>query len=173
MSTAEATPPATKSDTATTLAEVFQYTVDAYKTYQKLGENLPNPISAETFAKFAENERAHRDLLEIRYLDPAVPRMKVTLVGDLRFQDAIEGDLSYRGLTQALISRDRTMEKKLRSAASSGPETIRNLLLYIAAGKRAHAVLLERELEMINVYPDWYRREDAESIIVNGLPASA
>jgi rubrerythrin len=152
------------------LAELFQYTVDAYKTFAKLAENLPNPISAETFAKFAENERAHRDLLEIRYLDPATPRMKIKLGGDLDFQDILEGDLSYRETAEMLISRERTMERKLVEAVRSGPESTRNLFRYIAAGKRANLALLERELEMIRIFPDWWKREDAQSIIIHGLP---
>lgn len=167
MSTAEAS---TTPETGNQLAEVFQYTVDAYKTFAKLAENLPNPISAETFAKFAENERAHRDLLEIRYLDPATPRMQIRLEGDLGFQDILEGDLSYRETAEMLISTERTMERKLAEASRSGAESTRNLFRYIAAGKRANLALLERELEMIRIFPDWWKREDAQSIIIHGLP---
>ena len=44
----------------------------------------------------------------------------------------------------------------------------RNLFGYIAATKRAHEVLLERELAMLASYPDWFTREDAESLIAHG-----
>ncbi len=151
------------------LGLIFQYTVEAYKTFQKLAENLPNPITANIFRNFAEDERDNKDLLEIKYLQTGVSKMKITLGNDLRFQDAIEGDLSYREMAEVLISRERTMEKRLRdSAKNSGPGD-QNILIYLAGSKRAHVVLLERELEMIRLYPDWFKREDAESLIVNGF----
>jgi len=53
-------------------------------------------------------------------------------------------------------------------AVKAGPESHRNLFRYIAAGKRSHLVHLERELEMLQRYPDWFRREDAESLVVHG-----
>ena len=34
--------------------------------------------------------------------------------------------------------------------------------------KRAHIVELERELELIKIDPDWFKREDAESRIIHG-----
>lgn len=166
MTTATA---ATTPETGNQLAELFQYTVDAYKTFAKLAENLPNPISAETFAKFAENERAHRDLLEIRYLDPATTRMKISLGGDLGFQDILEGDLSYRETAEMLISRERTIERKLVDASKTGGN-MQNLFRYVAAGKRANLALLERELELIRLFPDWWKREDAQSIVIHGMP---
>ena len=168
MTSSVSPPPATENQ----LPIVFQYTVDAYKTFQKLAENLPNPIAAAMFSNFAEDERRHRDLLEIKYASASTPRMKITLVGDLRFQDVLEGDLSYRELTETLISRERTMEKTLMDAMRSGPESERHLYRYLAAGKRAHVAHLERELEMIHTYPDWYKREDAESVIVHGRPVA-
>jgi rubrerythrin len=149
------------------LALIFQYTVEAYKTFQKLAESLPNPMSANVFAAMARDEREFRDLLEIKYLD-AAQRMKITLGSDLRFQDMLEGDLSYREIAEMLIARERTMERKLAESLKSSSETDRNLYRYLATGKRSHVVLLERELEMIRAYPDWFRREDAEDLIVHG-----
>lgn len=149
------------------LALIFQYTIEAYKTFQKLSENLPNPMSAEVFAAMARDERGYRDLLEIKYLDTG-SRMKVTLGNDLRFQDMVEGDLNYREIAEMLIARERTMERKLLEASKAVGDTDRNLYRYIATGKRSHVVLLERELELIRSYPDWFRREDAEDLIVHG-----
>lgn len=149
------------------LALIFQYTVEAYKTFQKLAESLPNPMSANVFAAMARDEREFRDLLEIKYLD-ASQRMKITLGSDLRFQDMLEGDLSYREIAEMLIARERTMERKLAESMKAASETDRNLYRYLATGKRSHVVLLERELEMIRAYPDWFKREDAEDLIVHG-----
>ena len=153
------------------LAVVFQYTVEAYKTFEKLAEILPNPIAAGMFANFAEDERGNRDLLEIKYASADTPRMQIMLPGDLSFEDSME-KLSYRELTETLIARERTMERKLTEATRKGAESDRNVYRYVAAGKRAHIVFLERELEMIRLYPDWYKREDAESVIVHGKPLS-
>lgn len=150
------------------LALLFQYTVEAYKTFQKLSETLPNPMSAAMYKNFAVNERGHRDLLEIKYLTSGKSRMPITLGSDLRFLDIVEGDLSYREMTEWMISRERSIEGKLRSSAAEVGETDRNLLIYIAGGKRAHLALLERELQMIQLYPDWYKREDAEDLVVHG-----
>lgn len=147
---------------------LFQYTVEAYKTFQKLAEMLPNPLAAAMFSKFAVDERAHRDLLEVKYLDEKTSRVQITLGADLRFQDMLEGDMSYREITEFLISRERTMDRKLVEASKAASERDRNLLRYIAAGKRAHVALLERELELIQIYPDWYRREDAQAVVVLG-----
>ena len=44
----------------------------------------------------------------------------------------------------------------------------RYLLVYIAATKRAHIVELERELELLKLDGDWFKREDAEWRIVHG-----
>lgn len=162
---------ATITQTENQLATLFQYTVEAYKIFQKLSELLHNPMSAAVFTNFAEDERNNRDLLEIKYSDPAVQRMQITLGADLRFQDALEGDLSYRELTEALISRERTMERRLSEAARAATENDRNLFHFIGGSKRAHVVFLERELELLKFYPDWYKREDAESLIVHGRGA--
>jgi len=151
-----------------TLAQTFQYTVEAYKTFQKLAENLPNPMAAKTFKQFAQDEREIRDLLELKYTATGRNRLRVTLGADLLFQEMLEGDLTYRAMTEFLISRERTMEKKLREWAGGAASSDKPLLIYMAAGKRAHIVELERELELIRLDPDWYRREDAESSIING-----
>lgn len=155
------------------LATLFQYTVEAYKVFQKLAELLRNPMSAAIFTNFAEDERNNRDLLEIKYLDSSMHRMEITLGADLRFQDALEGDLSFRELTEALIAREKTMEQRLVEAARAASENDRNLFHYIAGSKRAHLAFLQRELDLIRIYPDWYKREDAESLIVHGLSSRA
>lgn len=146
---------------------IFQYTVEAYKTFQKLAENLPNPMAAATFKSFARDERELRDLLDIKYLRSS-ERVRVTLGADLRFQDIIEGDLSYREMTEMLIVRERNMDSRMTEASKSAPAADRNLYIYMAATKRAHVVILERELQLIRQYPDWFKREDAESIVVYG-----
>ena len=152
------------------LGLIFQYTMEAYKTFQKLAEILPNPMTTMMFKHFAIDERETRDLLEIKYLSLGASRVRVTLGGDLLFQDMLEGDLSYREMTEFLISRERTMERKLSELTRSAAPADRNLLIYLGAAKRAHIVMLERELELIKIYPDWFRREDAESVIVHGVP---
>jgi hypothetical protein len=165
MTTAE---PTSVQLTDQQLGTIFQYTVEAYKTFEKLAENLPNPMSASAFKKFAKDEREVRDLLEIKYAGSRTSRVRVTLGADLLFQDMLEGDLSYREMTEFLIARERTMEKKLVEFSRVAGSSDRNLLIYLAASKRSHVVQLERELEMIRIYPDWYRREDGESLIVHG-----
>jgi rubrerythrin len=147
------------------LALVFQYTIEAYKVFQKLAESLPNPMAAALFKGLALDERKHRDLLDIRYA-ATEGRIGLTLGADLRFQDPLEGELSFRELTEMLIARERTMERKLVEF-SSGGDSDDDLFRYIAASKRAHLVYLERELELIRRYPDWYKREDGESLIVS------
>ena len=152
------------------LGLLMQYTVEAYKTFQKLAENLPNPMAATLFKQFAEDEREARDLIEMKIASLGSQGVRVTLGGDLLFQEIIEGKLSYRESTEFLIGRERTMEKKLiewRNAA--GPADV-NFLVYLVASKRAHVVELERELELIKVDADWFKREDAEWRIVNGGP---
>jgi rubrerythrin len=150
------------------LALMLQYTVEAYKTFAKLAENLPNPMTATMFEQFAVDEREHRDLLEIKIESAGAQRVRTTLAGDLRFQDILEGDLSFRETTESLIARERTMERKLMEFSRSAPLSDRNLLVYLAAGKRAHIVELERELELIKIDRDWFKREDAEWRIVHG-----
>ena len=166
--TAVATP--TQALTDQQLGLLFQYTVEAYKTFQKLAENLPNPMVAQTFKQFAADEREARNLLEAK-IAAAGSRVRATLGADLQFQDILEGDLSYREMTESLIARERTMAKRLDELARGASLVDRALLVYIAATKRAHLVELERELELIRIDPDWFKREDAESRIVHGPAA--
>ena len=154
------------------LGLMIQYTVEAYKTFEKLAENLPNPLTATMFKQFAVDEREHRDLIDMKMATTANARTKVTLAGDLLFQDILEGDLSYRETAEFLISRERTMEKKLTELSRSAPVADRPLLIYLASGKRAHVVELERELELIKLDPDWFKREDAQWRIVHGPKTS-
>ena len=163
----------TAVDTTTRLGDqqlglMFQYTIEAYKTFQKLAENLPNPLAAEMFKQFAVDERAMRDLIEMKVRAAGATRVRVTLGGDLLFQDMLEGDLSYRAMAEFLIARERTMEKKLNEFAKSATVDDRPLLVYLASCKRAHVVELERELELIKLDSDWFKREDAEHRIVHG-----
>ena len=150
------------------LGLLFQYTIEAYKTFEKLAENLPNPMAATMFKQFAVDERGVRDLLEMKIQAAGANRVRVTLGSDLLFQDMLEGDLSFRAMTEFLIARERTMEKKLTEFARAASVTDRPLLIYLAAVKRSHIVELERELELIKLDSDWFKREDAESRIVHG-----
>jgi len=151
------------------LGLLFQYTVEAYKTFEKLAENLPNPMAATMFKQFAVDERENRDLLEMKIAAVgARGPLRVTLGSDLLFQDILEGDLSFRETTEFLIARERTMEKKLNDLSRNAPLFDRYLLIYLASGKRAHIVELERELELIRIDPDWFKREDALWRIVHG-----
>ena len=150
------------------LGLLMQYTVEAYKTFQKYAENLPNPMAATMFKQFAEDEREARDLIEMKIASLKSARVRVTLGGDLLFQDSLEGSMSYRETTEFLIARERTMEKKLSEWSGAAVQTDRNFLVYLIASKKAHVVELERELELIKLDPDWFRREDAEWRIVHG-----
>jgi hypothetical protein len=160
--------PATNKLNEQQLGLMIQYTVEAYKTFEKLAENLPNPMTATMFNQFAVDERENRDLLEMKIADAGANRVRVTLAGDLLFQDILEGDLSYRETTEFLIARERTMEKKLVEFSRGASAVDRSLLIYLAAGKRAHIVELERELELIRIDPDWFKREDAQWRIIHG-----
>ncbi|HUP44750.1 MAG TPA: hypothetical protein VM779_04470 [Thermoanaerobaculia bacterium] len=153
------------------LGLLMQYTIEAYKTFQKLAENLPNPMAAIMFKQFAEDEREARDLIEAKIASLADVRVHVTLGGDLLFQDILEGSLSYRETTEFLVSRERTMEKKLTEWRNASGVRDRNFLTYLIGTKRAHAVELERELELLQLDPDWFRREDAERRLVHGTSA--
>ena len=150
------------------LGLLMQYTAEAYKTFQKLAENLPNPMAALMFKQFAEDEREARDLIEMKIASIPDSRVSVTLGGDLLFQDILEGSLSYRETTEFLISRERTMEKKLTEWSRAAGPRDRNFLVYLIGSKRAHTVELERELDLLKSDADWFRREDAESRIVHG-----
>jgi hypothetical protein len=158
----------TKALTEHELGLMFQYTVEAYKTFEKLAENLPNPLTAEMFKQFAVDERETRDLLELKIAAVGATRVRATLAGDLQFQDILEGDLSYRETTEFLINRERTMQKKLMEWSQAAPIDDRILLIYLAAGKRAHIVELERELELIKIDRDWFKREDAQWRLTHG-----
>src|SRR3981081_3943220 len=148
------------------LNTVFQYTVEAYKTFEKLAENLPNPMTATMFKQFAVDERENRDLLEMKVAAASNYRVRLPLRGDRMFQDILEGSLSYRETTEFLIARERTMEKKLGEFNRAASNADRPLLIFMIAVKRAHVVELERELDLLKVDGDWFRREDAQWRIV-------
>lgn len=147
---------------------ILQYTVEAYKTFEKLAENLPNPIAAQMFKAFAVDEREARDLIELKIIATGSSRVRVTLGGDLLFEDMLRGELSDREKGEFLVARERTMMRKLTELAGGSGAVDRGLLIYLAASKRAHMVELERELELIKLDPKWFSREDAEHRIVNG-----
>jgi rubrerythrin len=170
MTAVETTTPA--GLTAQQLALLFQYTVEAYKTFEKLAENLPNPMTAAMFKQFAVDERGNRDLIEMKIGGTGPSdrnaRVRVTLGSDMIFNDIIEGELSFREASEFLIARERTMQRKLREFINAALPADRNLLVYFETVKRAHIVELERELELIKGDSDWWKREDAESRIVHG-----
>ncbi len=167
MTTTVATP---ASLTEQQLGLMIQYTVEAYKTFEKLAENLPNPMTAGMFKQFAVDERENRELIEMKIAASPKARVRVTLGGDLSFQDYLEGSLSWRETAEFLISRERAMEKKLHELNRSAGAADRNFLIHLIAEKRAHVVELERELELLKLDGDWFRREDAEWRIVHGMP---
>ena len=152
------------------LALLFQYTVEAYKSFQKLAESLPNPMTATVFNQFAIDERRNRDLIEMKVAAPGHHPVRVTLGADMIFQEIIEGELSYREAAEFLIARERTMQRKLREFVGESIPADRNFLIYVETVKRAHIVELERELELIRLDHDWWKREDAEWRIVYGNP---
>jgi hypothetical protein len=154
--------------TSQQLATLIQYTVEAYKTFEKLAENLPNPMSASMFKQFAVDERENRDLIEMKILASGSPRIKVTLGADTSFQEILEGDMSFRESVEFLIARERTMAKQIAEFVKSAGPADRNLLIYLAAEKRSHVVELERELDLIQQDRDWWKREDAETRIIHG-----
>ncbi|HEV7767785.1 MAG TPA: hypothetical protein VGQ76_22470 [Thermoanaerobaculia bacterium] len=150
------------------LALLFQYTVEAYKVFQKLAENLPNPMTRKMFEQFAVDERENRDLIEMKVAIVAGNRVRVTLGSDMIFNDILEGEMSYRESAEFLISREKTVQRKLREWIAGASGSDRNFLIYLEAVKRAHIVELERDLELIRGDHDWWRREDAEWRIVHG-----
>jgi hypothetical protein len=151
------------------LGLLYQYTVEAYKTFQKLAENLPNPMSATAFKQFAVDERENRDLLELK-IAGGQRAAKVTLGADTQFDEIHEGDLSYREAAEFLIAREKTMLRRIEEIGRGAAVTDRNLLTYLGAVKRAHIVELERELALIRSDSDWWKREDAQWRIVYGHP---
>jgi hypothetical protein len=154
------------------LALLFQYTVEAYKTFEKLAESLPNPMTAHVFKQFAVDERENRDLIELKIAAVGHGSVRVTLGSDMIFSDILEGELSYREASEFLIARERTFQKELRKLIAAASSADRNLLLYLETIKRAHIVELERELELIKLDADWWKREDAEWRIVHGTPSA-
>jgi len=165
MTTIEAPPALLTNQQLNTL---FQYTIEAYKTFEKLAENLPNPLTANMFKQFAADERAARDLIEMKIAATGTSRSRVTLANDLAFQDMLEGDLSYRETTEFLIARERTMERKLAELGRGATVIDRGFVVYLGASKRSHIVELERELELTKLDRDWFKREDAEARLVRG-----
>ena len=166
MTAVESTTVSTLTDQ--NLALIFQYTVEAYKTFQKFAENLPNPMTRAMFKQFAADERGNRDLIEMKIADGGRGRMKVTLGSDMIFNDILEGDLAFRAASEFLIAREKTMQKKLRELIGTAPPADKNFLIYFETTKRSHIVELERELELLKVDADWWKREDAEWRIVHG-----
>ena len=169
--TVVATP--TAGMTSQQLALMLQYTVEAYKVFEKFAENLPNPMTRSVFKQFAADERGNRDLLEMKNAATGGNRVRVTLGADMIFNEILEGELSYRESAEFLISRERTMQRKLREFITASTPTDRRLLLYLESIKRAHIVELERELELVREDSEWWKREDAEWVIIHGLPAGA
>jgi rubrerythrin len=154
------------------LALMFQYTVEAYKVFQKLAENLPNPMTATMFQQFAVDERIHRDLIEMKVAASNSERVRITLGADMIFQEIHEGELSWREAAEFLIAREKTMQKKLREMLPGASSADRNFVVYIDAAKRAHIVELERELEIIRGDADWWTREDAQWRVVHGTASA-
>jgi rubrerythrin len=170
MMTAVATTPQA-SLTAQQMAMLFQYTVEAYKVFEKLAENLPNPMTRAMFAQFAVDERENRDLIEMKAATIGGKGVRVTLGSDMIFSDILEGEMSYRESAEFLISRERTLQRRLRELTAAASQFDRNFLIYLEAVKRAHIVELERDLELIRMDHEWWKREDAEWRIVHGSPA--
>lgn len=168
--TAVATTPQA-SLTAQQMAMLFQYTVEAYKVFEKLAENLPNPMTRAMFAQFAVDERENRDLIEMKAATIGGKGVRVTLGSDMIFSDILEGEMSYRESAEFLISRERTLQRRLRELTAAASQFDRNFLIYLEAVKRAHIVELERDLELIRMDHEWWKREDAEWRIVHGSPA--
>lgn len=161
--------------TTSTLTEqqlglLYQYTVEAYKTFEKLAENLPNPMTATSFKQFAVDERGNRDLLELKIASAGPRGIRVTLGADMQFDEIHEGDLSYREAAEFLIAREKTMQRRIEELTKGAAAGDRNLLVYLTAVKRAHIVELERDLVLIRSDADWWKREDAEWRIVHGHP---
>ena len=150
------------------LGLLFQYTIEAYKTFQKLAESLPNPMTAGMFVQFARDERDNRDLLEMKATALNSVSARATVAGDLAFQEIHEGALSYREAAEFLIGREKTLQRKLREYVNASSARDKHVLLYIESVKKSHIVELERELELIKLDEDWWKREDAEWRIVHG-----
>ena len=161
---------ATSSLTEQQLGLLYQYTIEAYKTFEKLAENLPNPMTATTFKQFAVDERRNRDLLEVKIAAVGQRGVRATLGADMQFDEIHEGDLSYREAAEFLIAREKTMQRRIEEIGKGAVPGDRNLLVFLSAVKRSHIVELERELALIRSDADWWKREDAEWRIVHGHP---
>ena len=74
------------------LALLFQYTVEAYKTFEKLAESLPNPMTAHVFKQFAVDERENRDLIESKIAAVGHGSVRVTLGSDMIFSEHIKNN---------------------------------------------------------------------------------
>ena len=160
---------ATTSLTEEQLGLLYQYTMEAYKTFQKFAEMLQNPLAATMFKQFAVDERDDRDLLEMKVASLGGKRgARATLGADLQFSDILEGDLSYRESAEFLIARERTMARRVEELAKRAAPADQNLLIYLLAVKRSHVVALERELALIRNDSAWWKREDVESRIIHG-----
>src|SRR5215212_3521200 len=112
------------------LAMLIQYTVEAYKTFEKFAENLPNPMARGMFKQFAVDERENRDLVEMKIAAVGGNRVRVTLGADMIFNEILEGELSYRESAEFLISRERTIQRKMREFINAAVPADRKLLLY-------------------------------------------
>ena len=156
--------------TSQQLNMLLQYTIEAYKTFAKLAENLPNPMTAMMFKQFAVDERGNRDLLELKIAAVGKRGVRATLGADMQFDEIHEGDLSYREAAEFLVAREKTMQRRIEEIAKGAAAGDRNLLVHLASVKRAHMVELERELVLIRSDADWWKREDAEWRIVHGHP---
>jgi rubrerythrin len=156
--------------TSQQLALMLQYTVEAYKVFQKFAENLPNPMARGMFKQFAVDERENRDLVEMKIAAVGGNRVRVTLGADMIFNEILEGELSYRESAEFLISRERTIQRKMREFINAAVPADRKLLLYFESVKKSHIVELERELETIRDDADWWKREDAEWHMIHGAP---
>jgi rubrerythrin len=150
------------------LAVLIQYTVEAYKTFEKLAESLPNEMTAKVFKQFAADERENRDLIEMKIAATGQARPRVTLGGDLAFQEILEGEVSNREACEYLIARERTLEARLAGHLKAADPKDRNFLIYLTAVKRAHVVELQRELELLRLDSNWWKREDPQHRIVYG-----
>ena len=162
---------ASTSLTSQQLGQLMQYTIEAYKVFQKFAENLQNPLAAATFKQFAAEERENRDLLQMKIASVPGSSIRATLGSDLIFSEIMEGEIGYHEQAEFLISREKTMQRKLREYINSVPAADRNILIHMESIKRIHIVELERELELLRADRQWWKREDAQWRIVYGAPA--
>ena len=132
------------------LAMLFQYTVEAYKVFEKLAENLPEPDDARHVQavrrRRARRPRPHRD--EGRR-HRRQPRARDPRLGpDLQRHPRGRAVVSRVDRVPDLARADHAAQTRASSSAPPPPSD-RNFLVYLEAVKRAHIVELERELELI------------------------